>query len=112
MIFLHVFLPILFNIGLYFYTVRYKSGIKIFGSLQNISKNNLKNIQKKNLKTFKLISLFERQKGNKKIFCFHVYGQILKCFQAYLHEKKKQKITSLSCFKMQNGYRNWFMIIH
>jgi hypothetical protein len=31
LIFLNVFLPILFNIGLYTYTVRYKSGIKIPG---------------------------------------------------------------------------------
>ena len=37
-IFLNVFLPILFNIGLYTYTVRYKSGIKIPGFLQNIFK--------------------------------------------------------------------------
>jgi hypothetical protein len=33
MIFLHVFLPIFFNIILYFYTVRYNLGIKIFGLL-------------------------------------------------------------------------------
>jgi len=38
-IFSHIFLPILHNIGLYIYTVKYKSGIKIPGFLQNISKN-------------------------------------------------------------------------
>jgi len=37
-IFSHIFLPILHNIGLYIYTVKYKSGIKILGFLQNISK--------------------------------------------------------------------------
>jgi len=55
-IFSYIFLPILFNIGLYFFTVRYKSNIKILGFLRNISKK----IQK-NLKTFKLIFLFKRQ---------------------------------------------------
>ena len=38
LIFSYVFLPILLNIGLYFYTVRYKPGIKIPGFLRNISK--------------------------------------------------------------------------
>ena len=38
MIFLHVFLPILFHIELYFYIIRYKSDIKISSFLQNISK--------------------------------------------------------------------------
>jgi hypothetical protein len=37
-IFSNIFLPILYNIGLYIYTVKYKSGIKIPGFLQNISK--------------------------------------------------------------------------
>jgi len=41
--FSHIFLPILHNIGLYIYTVKYKFGIKISGFLQNISKKNLKN---------------------------------------------------------------------
>jgi hypothetical protein len=36
--FSHIFLPILYNIGLYIYTVNYKSGIKIPSFLQNISK--------------------------------------------------------------------------
>jgi len=35
--FSRVFLLILFNIRLYFYTVRYKSGIKILGFLRNFS---------------------------------------------------------------------------
>jgi len=34
------------NIGLYIYTVKYKSGIKIPGFLRNISKRNKKNISK------------------------------------------------------------------
>ena len=58
MIFLHVFLSILHNIGLYIYIVRYISDIRIPGFLQNISKKKLKT----NLKMFKLISLFKRQK--------------------------------------------------
>jgi len=45
------FLPILHNIGLYIYTVKYKSGIKILGFLQNISKikkeKNFKKISKR-----------------------------------------------------------------
>jgi len=53
-IFSNIFLPILHNIGLYIYTVKYKSGIKILGLLWNIAK--------------------------KKIIA---YGQILKFFQAY-----------------------------
>jgi hypothetical protein len=46
-IFSNVFLPILLNIGLYTYIVRYKSGIKIPGFLRNISKKNSKHFQKK-----------------------------------------------------------------
>jgi hypothetical protein len=53
-IFSHVFLPILDNIGLYIYIVRYKSSIEIPGFLRNISKTKFK--------TFKLISLFRKQK--------------------------------------------------
>jgi len=59
-IFSNIFLPILHNIGLYIYTVKYKFDIKIPGFLRNISKKNY----------------------------FHEYGQILKFFQAYLHKKK------------------------
>jgi len=44
--FSHIFLPILHNIGLYIYTVKYKSSIKIPGFLQNISKKNSKHFQK------------------------------------------------------------------
>jgi hypothetical protein len=51
MIFSNIFLPILHNIGLYIYTVKYKSGIKIPGFLRNISKKN-QNTLKKNLKNF------------------------------------------------------------
>jgi hypothetical protein len=67
MMFLQFFLPILFNIRLYFYTVKYKSSFKILGFLWNISKNNFF----KNLKTFKLISVFKRKKKEtKKCFVF------------------------------------------
>jgi len=45
MILSHVFLLILFNIWLYFYTVRYKLGIKIPDFLRNISKRNSKKSQ-------------------------------------------------------------------
>jgi hypothetical protein len=38
-IFSNIFLPILQNIGLYIYIVKYNFGIKIPGFLQNISKN-------------------------------------------------------------------------
>jgi len=51
MIFSNIFLPILHNIGLYIYTIKYKSGIKIPGFFRNISKKN-QNIFKKNLKNF------------------------------------------------------------
>jgi len=83
MIFSNIFLPILHNIGLYIYTIKYKSGIKIPGFFRNISKK-IKTFSKKISKTFKSISLF---KNKKKIFCFHAYSQILKIFQAYFHKK-------------------------
>jgi hypothetical protein len=51
MIFSNIFLPILHNIGLYIYTVKYKSGIKIPGFLRNISKKN-QNTFKKIIKNF------------------------------------------------------------
>jgi len=77
MIFLHVFLSILDNIGLYIYTVTYRSNIKIPSFLQNISIN----FFLKSLKFFKLISSIKKQKKkNKKIFYFHVCDQILKVF--------------------------------
>jgi hypothetical protein len=38
MIFSCIFLSILRNIGFYFYTVKYKSSIKILGFCQNIAK--------------------------------------------------------------------------
>jgi len=46
-IFSNIFLPILHNIGLSIYTVKYKSGIKTPGFLQNISKKKSKHFQKK-----------------------------------------------------------------
>jgi len=82
MIFSHVFLPILHNIGLYIYTIRYRSDIKTLGFLLNDSK-----------KKFKLISSLM-------FFCFYVYVQILKFFQEYFH-KKKQKLYLSHIFKMQ-----------
>jgi len=56
-IFSNIFLPILHNIGFYIYIIKYKSGIKIPGFLQNISKKIQKIFfkKRKNLKTFKLI---------------------------------------------------------
>ena len=63
-IFSHVFLSILHNIGLYIYTVKYKFSIKIPGFLWNISKKKFKTFSKR-----------------KKYFDAH--GQILKIFQAY-----------------------------
>ena len=77
MIFSNVFLPILHNIGLYIYTIRYKPGIKIPEFLQNIFK--------KKFKTFELISFFKKQK--KKI---HAYGRILKCFPSIFSLKDKK----------------------
>jgi hypothetical protein len=82
-IFSNIFLPILHNIELYIYTVKYKSGIKIPGFLRNISKKIFKTLKKKISKTFKLIFPFK----NKKKY-FHAYDQILKFFQAYLHKNK------------------------
>jgi len=70
-IFSNIFLPILHNIGLYIYTIKYKSDIEIPGFLRNISKTNLKNFQMN----------FPVPKKN----CFHAYGQILKNFQPYFH---------------------------
>jgi hypothetical protein len=89
MIFLHIFLPILYNIRSYTYTVRYISGIKylVFS----------KRIQKKNLKTFNLISLLKKKK--KKIFCFYTYGQILK-FSNYIFLKRQKKCIFLMFLKI------------
>ena len=47
MIFSNIFLSILHNIGLYIYTVKYKSNIKVPGFLQNFSKKKFQNIFKK-----------------------------------------------------------------
>jgi len=46
MIFSYIFLPILYDIGLYIYTVKYKSCIKIPSFLRNLSKKNSKHFQK------------------------------------------------------------------
>jgi hypothetical protein len=100
------FLPILHNIRLYIYTIRYKSGIKIFGFLRNISKK----ISKKFKKISQLLNWFPLKK-NTKSFCFHAYDRILKLFQAYFLKKTKS-IASFSCFKNEkNRYHNQFMII-
>jgi len=72
------FYQFLYNIGLYIYTVKYKSGIKIPDFLRNVSK--------KKIKTFSKIKKY-----------FIAYGQILKFFQAYFSLKKKTKIASFSC---------------
>ena len=70
------------NIGLYIYTVKYKSSIKIPGFLQNISKNKNKKIIQNILKKTKY---------------FVAYGQILKFSQAYF-SLKKNCIFFFSCF--------------
>jgi hypothetical protein len=84
-IFSNVFLPILLNIGLYTYTVRYKSGIKISGFLRNVfffKKNILFSCSRQNFKNFP--SIFSLK-----------------------------KIASFSCFENpKKGYHNRFMIIH
>jgi len=46
-IFSNIFLSILHNIGLYIYTVKYKSNIKVPGFLRNFSKKKFQNIFKK-----------------------------------------------------------------
>jgi hypothetical protein len=94
-----MFLPIFHNIGLYIYIVKYKFSIKIPDFFWNILKK-FKTFFLKNLKTFKLIFLFKKIK-----FYWHVYGQILKIFEAYFHKtiasfsyfekKKKDTVTSL-----------------
>jgi hypothetical protein len=76
-IFSNIFLPILHNIGLYIYTVKYKSDIKIPGFLQNISKKKIQSIFKK-----------------KKIFC--CIRSNPKIFPSIFFIKKK---TSFSCLK-------------
>jgi len=82
-IFLNIFLPILHNIGLYIYIVKYKSGIKIPGFLRNISKKNSKHFKKKLSKTFELISLFK----NKKIFCFmHIFNKKIASFSSPVYD--------------------------
>ena len=106
MIFSYVFLPILHNIGLYIYIVRYEFNIKILGFLQTISNFFLK-IQK-NLKTCKLISHFKKQKQKAKMFSFHPYGQILKVFQENFYIKNK-KLHLFHVLKMQNKNKNYIV---
>jgi len=71
MIFLHIFLPILHNIRLYIYTVKYKSDLKIPCFIQNISKK-IQNIFKKKI--------------------FHCIRPNLKSFPSIIFKKKKQKL--------------------
>jgi hypothetical protein len=59
---LHVFPIILYNNGLYIYTIRYESSIKITGFLWNFLKI-IKNKIKTNLKFFKLISSHRKIKN-------------------------------------------------
>jgi hypothetical protein len=65
--FLKYFLPILHNIRLYIYTVKYKSGIKIPGFFQNIFKKNFKTFSKISQK---LLNQFPFKKNKKKCFVF------------------------------------------
>jgi len=78
LIFSRIFLSIFHSIGLYLYTVRYRSSIKILGFLWNIFLFFLNS--KKNLKTFKLISPFK------------------KFFQTYFYIKKYKKICIFLMF--------------
>jgi hypothetical protein len=48
-------------------------------------------------------------KNKKNMFCFHVYGQILKVFHAYFLTKKYIFIMSE---KYKNEYCNQFVIFH
>jgi len=106
MIFSNIFLSILHNIGLYIYTVKYKSGIKIPGFLRNISKKN-QNILKK---CQKLLNQFPFSKTKKNIL-FSCIRPNPKIFPSIFFIKKT-KIASFSCLKNKNEYRNQFMIIH
>jgi hypothetical protein len=81
--FWHIFLPLLYNIGLYIYTVKYKSGIKIHGFLQNISKKSKKIIQ----------NIFKKKK------IFYCIRPNPKNFPSIFFIKKKTKIAFFSCFK-------------
>jgi hypothetical protein len=60
LIFLHIFLPILHNIRLYIYTIRYKFSIKIPSFLQNIPNFFFEN-SKKISKFLKLISSLKKK---------------------------------------------------
>jgi hypothetical protein len=119
--FLKYFLPILYNIGLYIYTVKYKSGIKIPGFFWNISKKKIKTFSKKSQKTFKSISLLKKKT---KIFCFHtaksykfskhVFIKRLHLFHA-LKIQKMDIITSLWSSirvwpKYQKSFSNLFFL--
>jgi hypothetical protein len=62
MIFSNIFLLILYNIGLYIYIVKYKSGIKIPGFLhKNKKKKKEFHAYDQNLKTFPSIFLFKKK---------------------------------------------------
>ena len=99
MIFLNIFLLILHNISLYIYTVKYKSGIKIPGFLQNISKK-LKQFQKKSFKSISILKkLFSCIRPNPK-----------KILSIFFIKKIKIKLNLFHVKK--NGCRNQFMIIH
>jgi hypothetical protein len=76
MIFSNIFLSILHNIGLYIYTVKYKSGIKLSGFVENILKKKISKHLQKEKKIFYCIrpnpkifpSIFFKQK----LHLFHV----------------------------------------
>jgi hypothetical protein len=44
------------------------------------------------------------------MFCFRVYGRILKVLISCIFSKKNNKIVFLSCFKMQNRYCKRFIV--
>jgi hypothetical protein len=109
MMFLQFFLPILFNIRLYFYTVKYKSSFKILGFLWNISKNNFF----KNLKTFKLISVFKRKKKKQKnvlFSCIQPSPKMFSSISSWQKNKKKMNLYHVLKCKMDIITSLWLSI--
>jgi len=86
-IFSNIFLPILHNIGLYIYTVKYKSGIKIPSFLQNILKN-FQNI-------FKKKKIFYCIRPNPKIFPSIFFIKKNCIFFMFKKKSKMDIVTSL-----------------
>jgi len=95
-IFLNIFLLILHNISLYIYTVKYKSGIKIPGFLQNISKKlKLKKFQKTSFKSISILKkLFSCIRSNPKKNLSIFFIRKIKIKLNLFHVKKKMDIVT------------------